>query len=160
MKNKLIIVAIVFLIGNIIFGQKLELTMTLEKSNYVQYEPINIMVKIKNVDSKPITIPQLGFGYNNLELEVTNNARIRIVPFEIVEMSGQKVLRYTIMPGEEMFEYFDILRFGNQYSYEKRTTLSGSYFAPGTYNISVKYKIINIQGEKNTKKHLPQIIKL
>jgi|GEM_PF-3126809 len=140
MKNKIIII-LIFLLVNVSFAQNLELTITVENASFLQYEPIELIYKIRNIGPEKIKLVSTLIGDSGLELLVKDSNGNRLMPFSTTEYVGGNIFYIEIMPGEEIVSYTDISSFGNLYGGKETVTWYGYYFAPDTLSLQLVYTI-------------------
>jgi hypothetical protein len=139
MKN-IIIIIMIFLLVNVSFAQNLEITIAAENLDFLQYEPIGLTYKIRNIGPDKIKLVSAPIGYFGLELLVKDSNGNRLMPFETSGYVGN-IFYIEIMPGEEIVSYTDISAFGNLYGGMETVTLYRYYFAPDTLSLQLVYTI-------------------
>jgi len=108
---KKIIILLLFTCLNWLFGQNLELTLKSYKTEFLKYEPIDILLNVKNSGLEKIQISglhqQAEFGY----MMHIYNSNKDILNSDFGIHTNIPSIRYTLMPGEVVQFHCELLLF-------------------------------------------------
>jgi len=144
MKNKLIILFL--FVFELVSGQSLEIKLHIEKAEYLMYEPISVLVYVKNVGSDKISIPSFTSFDREILASITDQNGERVIPYEEVFTTAGYSNIYDLMPGEKFFSRIDLLAYGN---YSSKIIRFRTYFEDGNYTIEMKYIYNNLEFVSN-----------
>lgn len=151
MKFKIISIICYFLNMSIV-AQQFEVVLVIEKTKFMQYEPINILTKLKNLSTDKVTINNFIYGEEGIQINIYNQIGEKVKPYKEEEFHGLIPIYYDLLTGEEILNETDLLYYGNTCDMKEKITRFGCFFEPGQYRLSVEYHYKNVINNKKYEK--------
>ncbi len=152
MKKLFLFIVSLFLSLNCYYGQKLDLTLKSLKTEYLKYEHIDVILNIKNNDTKSITIRNFtDQGQNGYKIHIFNLTGDILNTDEGVRLNLPPAL-YELNPGEEIEFTLSILHYSKFRDFNERVTKFGYYLEPGELFIKLTYQYEDLSSEDKSSK--------
>lgn len=159
---KKIIMVLLITSLNWLYGQNLELTLKSYKIEFLKYEPITILLNVKNSGAEKIQISdiqeQSEFGY---KINIYNSNKDTLNSESGILFNIPTTI-YTLMPGEEVQFHSDLLRFSKYMDFENKVTRYGYYFNSGELfiNCTLDFDAASLFNKRTNKTFTSNTIKI